>query len=113
MPQAQWGTLFEQMVGLDLIRLLRLKAGRPALRFWRDPDGPEVDWVVEMPNRLIPIEVKWSSAPTLRDAKHLEVFLDEYSSAKKGFVVCQTPRPIRLSSKIEAIPWQDIESLLN
>jgi uncharacterized protein len=113
LPQSVFGHLFEQMIGLDLIRLARLAEEHPVLRFWRDPDGPEVDWVIEYPDRLIPIEVKWTSAPTLQDAKHLNVFLNEYPKAHKGFVVCQTPRPFRLSPTIEAIPWQDIPDLLS
>jgi predicted AAA+ superfamily ATPase len=112
LPQSVFGHLFEQMVGLDLIRLARLAAEHPVLRFWRDPDGPEVDWVLEFADRLIPIETKWTSAPTLQDARHLNTFLGEYPMASKGYIVCQTPRPLKLSSTIEAIPWQDLPNLI-
>ena len=60
------GGLLEQWTGLELVRILR-SSGLPwRLRFWRDPDGPEVDWVIEAEDRLIPIEVKWTENPTHR-----------------------------------------------
>jgi predicted AAA+ superfamily ATPase len=55
------GELFEQFVGLEIIRLARRRGRGWRLRFWRDPDGPEVDWVVEGSDRLLPVEVKWSA----------------------------------------------------
>jgi uncharacterized protein len=57
------GFLFEQFIGLELIRLCRLIAPSRRLHFWRDPDGPEVDWVLVSGKELLPIEVKWTDAP--------------------------------------------------
>src|SRR5207302_1251081 len=54
------GELFEQLVGLELVRLCRLYRAGARLRFWRDPEGPEVDWVLEHHGRYVPIEVKWT-----------------------------------------------------
>lgn len=34
---------------------------------WRDPAGPEVDWIIENENGYIPIEVKWTDTPGERD----------------------------------------------
>ncbi len=105
------GTLFEQFVGLELLRATRQTAGGLRLRFWRDPDGPEVDWVVEGDDRWLPVEVKWSQAPTERDAKHLQTFLDEYPKAREGVVVCRTPRRFKLAARVTAVPWQEIPLL--
>ena len=45
--------------------------------------------------------------------KMLEIFIQEYSSiASKGYVVCRAPRRYKLSSKIEAIPWQELHDVL-
>lgn len=101
------GDLFEQFVGLELIRHCRLRAPAARVRFWRDPDGPEVDWVVEHHGSFLPIEVKLTDRPTPRDAKHLLVFMKEYP-ARAGLVVCTAPRPIRLAQTITAIPWQNL-----
>ena len=82
------------------------------IRFWRDPDGPEVDWVIEKGETFIPIEVKYSQEPTSRDIRHLQTFIDEYVQASRGYVVCQTPRRFKLGPQIDAIPWQDLPSLV-
>ena len=82
------------------------------LCFWRDPDGPEVDWIVVGDDRWLPVEVKWSDAPADRDARHLQTFLNEYPKAREGFVVCRTPRRFKITPQITAIPWQEIHSLV-
>jgi predicted AAA+ superfamily ATPase len=105
LPRDQLGYLFEQYVGLELIRMIRLFHPRFFLKYWRDPAGPEVDWVIDMGKTYIPIEVKWTETPTLQDAKHLQVFLKEYS-AKNGFIICQTPHVMKLNENIYALPWK-------
>lgn len=111
-PQASWGLFFEQWVGLELIRMLRLKQPKASLHFWRDPAGPEVDWIVRRENRLIPIEVKWTEAPTSDDIKHLGIFLREYPNARQAYVVCRTPRPLIMAKNIVALPWQNLPTIL-
>lgn len=106
------GAIFEQFVGLELLRATRQTAGSVGLRFWRDPDGPEVDWVVVTEGRWLPVEVKWSDAPTERDVRHLQTFLSEYSKAGAGVVVCRTPRRFKITPKIIAVPWQEIPQLV-
>jgi predicted AAA+ superfamily ATPase len=105
------GDLFEQFVGLELIRFSRVHAPGARLRFWRDPDGPEVDWILEHEGAYLPIEVKLTDRPTERDTRHLIVFMAEYK-AKVGLVVCTAPRPIRLGKNVTAIPWQDLGSVV-
>ena len=102
------GELFEQMIGLELIRLCRSHAAGAKLRFWRDPDGPEVDWVVEHKGQFLPVEVKWSERPTNADARHLRVFLDEHPTARAGLIVCRCARPLAIDSRITAVPWQSL-----
>ena len=107
-PARVLGALFEQFVGLELLRATRQNAGNLRLQFWRDPDGPEVDWIVVADDRWLPVEVKWSAAPVARDARHLQTFLAEYPKARQGIVVCRTPRRFKLGPKITAVPWQEI-----
>lgn len=70
-----------------------------------------MDWVVEKENALVPVEVKWTSSPSEKDCRHLRIFLSEYKSPK-GFLVCRTPRRLKLDDKIDAIPWQEIPELV-
>ena len=80
------------------LRAHRVATSPTAVRFWRDPDGPEVDWIVERRDRWVPVETKWTDAPRPADARHVETFLAEYDEADHGFVVCRTPRRLKLTS---------------
>ena len=112
LPQQYLGSLFEQFIGLELIRWARLQSLKTSVHFWRDSSGPEVDWLLQQNHFLLPIEVKWTDNPTLRDAKHLELFLREYPMATQGYVVCQVSRPRVLSNSVEAISWHDLPQKL-
>jgi len=107
--EVEKGRQFEQFVGLELLRHIRCNAISSArLRFWRDPAGPEVDWVVERNGKFIPVEVKYRETPTLSDARHLRTFMKEYPTDGTGYIVCRVPRPMRLADDIVALPWQRI-----
>jgi predicted AAA+ superfamily ATPase len=112
LPPRVLGALFEQLVGLELLRATRDVSAHRTLRFWRDPDGPEVDWIVVADDRWVPVEVKWSEAPSERDTRHLHTFMIEYPKAREGFVVCRTPRRFRVAPGITAVPWQETHSLV-
>ncbi len=104
--KAQRGLLFENWVGQELMHRC-LYAGRAyRISFWRTAHGAEVDYVLETPEETIPIEVKATTAPSRKDASHLELFLDTYPErARRGYVVCRCRAPRRLTPRIEAIPW--------
>jgi predicted AAA+ superfamily ATPase len=106
------GALFEQFVGLELLRCARLLPGASRLRCWRDLNGPEVDWVLEREGRYLPVEAKWTDTPRQRDIRHLKLFVNEYPQADQGTLVCRVPRPIQLDHHIQAIPWQAIDQLV-
>ena len=111
-PRETMGMLFEQFIGLELLRSVHAKSHGTKIRFWRDPDGPEVDWVIDEDGVYTPIEVKCTENPATNDIRHLEVFLSEYKSAKTGFLICQTPRKVKLSGKVFALPWQSIDEVI-
>ena len=113
LPKDILGGIFEQFVGLELLRQSRFCTKPTRLRFWRDPDGPEVDWVLEKENLYIPLEVKWTDSPTTSDIKHLKTFLKEYPQSPEGYLICQTPRPLKLDKNITALPWPMIDTLLH
>ncbi|MSR78506.1 MAG: ATP-binding protein [Candidatus Omnitrophica bacterium] len=106
------GRLFEQFVGLELLRAAHAKSQNTRVHFWRDPDGPEVDWVIDQEGVYTPVEVKWTDRPTPGDIRHLEVFLSEYPSGQSGYLVCQVPRQVKLSDKVVALPWQSLDELI-
>lgn len=110
-PQEHWGRLFEQFVGLELLRYSKLNYSKSRVYFWRDANGPEVDWILAQNEQFIPIEVKWTDNPTLKDAKHLQLFCDEYANAPNAYIVCRTPHKVKLADKIFALPWQELPNI--
>lgn len=110
---ARFGQLFEQWVGLELLRWSRSASPSTRIRFWRDPDGPEVDWIIDREGVYTPIEVKWTETPDAADARHLNCFLSEYPTAERGFVVCRTPRSVKLGQRVTAVPWQELDTVLS
>src|SRR3989338_3202211 len=91
----RWGCLFEQFVGLELLRCSRLSRKKNKILFWRDPNGPEVDWLIQQEEEYIPIQVKWTSSPQNKYIRYLKLFLSEYPTAKKAYLICQTPRRLQ------------------
>lgn len=112
LPQKYYGDLFEQFIGIELLKLIRVFAPQAKLKYWHAHAGPEVDYVIEYNRQFIPIEVKWTSTPTKGDAKHLLKFIQEYECITPAYVVCRTPRPMALSDNILAINWESMPEII-
>ncbi len=102
------GELFEHFIGNEIQKWIHLNARGAKLYFWRDPDGPEVDWLVEWKGEVMPIEVKLHSHPELNAAKHLKVFLGEYKEAKRAVIVSTSDIRYKLNAQIQVIPYQEL-----
>ncbi|MCB1117290.1 MAG: ATP-binding protein [Chlamydiia bacterium] len=111
-PDKYMGDLFEQWVGLELLRQLRTIPMKSALLFWRDQAGAEVDWIVEKENHYIPVEVKWTENPTSQDAKHVQTFIEEHPNCSHGYVICRASRAQKLTNNITALPWNELNQVL-
>jgi predicted AAA+ superfamily ATPase len=101
------GRYFENWVGIEIWKRLQY-AGAGSLSYFRTKDGAEVDYIVELPERTIAIEVKWIDRPSLRDVTGLVSFLRDHPQVREGFVICRCPRPARLNGSIVALPWQHL-----
>lgn len=102
----QLGRWFEQWVGLELLRHQNQTSSMWTVKFWRDHNGAEVDYVLEQEGLLIPIEVKYTQHPSAKDALHLKRFMSLYPQAKKSYVICRCDTPRVLDDNIIALPWQ-------
>jgi predicted AAA+ superfamily ATPase len=102
----QGGSIFEQWVLAELYNRCCFHGPGYRVSTWRTASGAEVDAVVETPEGAIPVEVKWTERPALRDARHLETFMDLHDNVSKtGYLICRTPTRQRLTDRILALPW--------
>lgn len=100
------GHFFEQWIGMILYRKISY-AGEGRLSHYRTRGGAEIDFILERNDEWIPIEVKWTQSPSMKDARHLRAFLDDSKGrAKSAYIVCRCFRPQQLDENITAIPWQ-------
>lgn len=99
------GHLFEQFVGLELIRHKNLTQGVEEIYYWRDYNGVEVDYILEFNGQLIPIKVKYSNKPHVKMINHLTTFIEEHPQAHKGYVICNCDIPQQISETVSALPW--------
>lgn len=74
--------------------------------FFRMSAGTEVDFVVEMNTRLIPIEVKSSATPRPEMAAGIASFRKDFPrQAQPGYVIHMGDVPLPLEPGITAIPF--------
>ncbi|MFH1468823.1 MAG: AAA family ATPase [Pseudomonadota bacterium] len=102
------GHIFEQWVLAELFYRCQAHGRGFSLSTWRTPAGAEVDAVVETPDEVVPVEVKWTDSPRPADARHVESFLDLHADlAHRGYVVCRCPRRQALTERVTALPWDE------
>lgn len=112
LPQKILGELFEQFIGLEILKLIRLYAPLAKLNYWRDHSGPEVDYLIVINRQYIPIEVKWSDNPNSDDCKHLEKFMAEYHCITPAYIICRIENPRLIKDNILAIGWQEFDKII-
>ena len=99
-----WGRIFEQWVGLTLLRYMRANNLRGKLFYWRDYSGREVDWIVEFQGQWIPIEVKWGENLKSVHHQHLDYFIKSHpEKAKKGLIVFTGTHSRKITENISAV----------
>jgi predicted AAA+ superfamily ATPase len=107
-PSEYWGKLFEQWVGLSILRLMRGRGTAGRLRYWRDYAGREIDWVIDLGDRWIPVEVKWGENLRSADIRHLDYFIQAYrKKVQRGYLVFTGQRDRKVSDRILALSFRD------
>lgn len=97
------GSLFENMVVVELLKQ-RLNQGKPTnLYFWRDSKGNEIDVVIDNFKTLVPIEIKSGTTITQDYFKGLK-FWNTITEHKGGKVVYGGKDYQKRSNGFEVIP---------
>ena len=103
------GAHLENLIACDLFVRQETRPRRPKILFWRTSKGAEVDFVIETPRELIPVEVRSSRSVRLSDARRLEMFIAEYpDQARAGVLLCAGRETYWLSQRVLAVPWHVI-----
>ena len=81
----------------------------PDLYFWRSHDGLEVDLIIQIGQRLYPIEIKSSATPKPEFMAPVNQFRKIATKASfsvaDGLLVCQAPARAPLPYGNQCIPW--------
>ena len=100
------GAHLENIVLLDLLAWRDARIERAEILYWRTTTGAEVDFVVEHEDRVLPIEIKATSRPRLRDVTQLRNFRGEYGKASRAALLLHTGSTLEwLTPDVMAVPW--------
>jgi uncharacterized protein len=103
---APLGAHLENIVLHDLLAWRDARSDPAELHHWRTTTGEEVDLVVEVAGRLLPIEIKSTDRPRLGDARALRLFRAEYAEvARAGLLLHTGERTEWLAPDVLAAPW--------
>jgi hypothetical protein len=102
----QRGAIFETFVVSELLKVFAAAGQDPPLYFWRDKSGHEVDVVIDLGGRLIPVEIK-SGATIAHDFfAGLGYWLDVSRTVeKRGVLVYGGSEPSHTREGHVVRPW--------
>lgn len=100
------GAHLENLVLHDLLAWRDARLDRAEICYWRTASGEEVDFVIEVGDRLLPIEVKSHARPRLSDAAHLQSFQREYGERARTALLLHAGHTLEwLAPGVLAAPW--------
>ena len=104
--EAPAGQHLENLVLADLLAWRDGQMPRPELLFWRTTTQREVDFVIELGERLLAVEIKASELPSHRDTLGLRLFREECGERFAGGLVLHDGKETQwLADDILATPW--------
>ena len=107
------GALLEGWVVAETLKLFAAAGERPRCFFWRSHDQLEVDLLIELDGRVLPVEIKLTATPKSGHTKPLSRFRallgDE---AEPGLLICRVPERTALPGGHTALPWREWPALL-
>jgi predicted AAA+ superfamily ATPase len=101
------GLLLEGWVVTEAVKAVMSLGRKPELYFWRSHDGLEVDLLVVVHGKLVPIEIKLTASPSNGHLTPISRFLSmaKDEAAPSGVIVCQVETERALPDGHIALPW--------
>lgn len=100
------GAHLENIAITDLLAWRETESIRPSIHYWRTSGGEEVDIIVEWKGRLLAVEVKATTHPGYKDARHLRTFMAEYGDDVVGAILMHAGEDTAwISERVLSVPW--------
>ncbi len=106
------GGLFESMIIADLFKSFYNQAQQPSIYFWHDSHGHEVDCVIDMSIKLIPIEIKSSETIDMSFFKGLEYWNNLAQANPKDSYIIYGGKENQHRSKGNIVSWSCIPNFV-
>jgi predicted AAA+ superfamily ATPase len=103
------GAIFENFIVSECIKLLFNRGTQPALYFWRDQHGHEIDLIFDKGVQLVPVEIKSGATFHSDWLKNIEWF-SKLQPGVGGHLVYGGSTPFTQHG-VSVIPWTELESL--
>jgi len=101
-----WGNIFETFIISELYKRVYHTGEKPPFYFWRDKTGNEIDLIVDIGSKLLPIEIKASKTYSPRLKLNILSWLNlKNNTSEKGFVIYRGEGTIGKKSTVSVIPW--------
>ena len=109
--RALYGALFENMIIVDIIKNFHAKNLHPILTFFRESNQKEVDLIVELKGKTIPIEIKASQTMNSHFFDTLIWFQEQKENIQNPIIIYGgTQAQTRTLGRV--IPWTNTASLI-
>ena len=104
-----WGNIFETFIISELYKRVSHTGEKPSFYFWRDKTGNEIDLIVDIGSKLLPIEIKASKTYSPELKTNIFSWLNlKNNASEKGLVIYRGEDFIGKTSAVSVIPWWDL-----
>lgn len=107
---AMAGSIYETFIVSEILKSYYNAGKEPDLYFFRNTDGQEVDLLFYRDGKLYPIEIKKTSSPNVKDAKHFGTLSTFFPSLEvsEGGIICNAEDLLPLGQNLKIIPFHFI-----
>lgn len=101
------GFFVENKIALELRTVLSAYEPSAKLFYWRTSAGAEIDCVIEIKGRLIPVEVKWKETLKAKELTSIEIFLKDFKKyCPWGIILYRGKELLKIKDKIFLVPFE-------
>lgn len=106
-----YGGLFENMIIVDVTKNLHARGIRATLMFYRDSNQNEIDLIIEVKGKIIPVEIKATETMKASFFDTAQWFMEQ-ASGEQPIVVYGGLHPQKRAQG-NVVPWNKIENIFS